>query len=57
LKCIYDESEKGTSLISPFNILYRWEASEIEDNIKDTNLGDFIIKFPNPDNLPSDISK
>lgn len=29
-----------------------WEAMEILNYNKDTNLGDFIIKLPNPDCLP-----
>lgn len=31
-----------------------WEVDEIMKQVSDTNLGDFIIKCPNPDNLPSD---
>ena len=29
-----------------------WEREQILRNTKDTNLGDFIIKLPNPDCLP-----
>lgn len=30
----------------------KWEVDEILKQVSDTNLGDFIIKCPNPDNLP-----
>jgi hypothetical protein len=28
-----------------------WEINEIMQQVSDTNLGDFIIKCPNPDNI------
>ena len=31
-----------------------WEIDEIMKQVSDTNLGDFIFKCPNPDNLPDD---
>jgi len=31
-----------------------WELDEIMKQVSDTNLGDFIFKCPNPDNLPDD---
>lgn len=31
----------------------KWELDEIIKQVKDTNLGDFVIKCPNPDNLPT----
>jgi hypothetical protein len=31
--------------------VYEWENKEIQKLVDDPNLGDFIIKLPNPDNL------
>ena len=35
----------------------KWELEEIKKNIIDTNLGDFILKLPNPDNLDDGTKK
>jgi hypothetical protein len=34
------------------NVCEDWEIEEIMKQVSDTNLGDFIIKCPNPDNIP-----
>jgi hypothetical protein len=34
-----------------YNTCEKWEIDEIMRQVSDTNLGDFIIKLPNPDNI------
>lgn len=45
-KVEYEDKEHKT--------IEKWEADEIIKQVGDTNLGDFMIKCPNPDNLPDD---
>lgn len=41
--------------MKPSGLFYRWELEELGKNTRDTNLGDFIMKLPNPDLLPDEV--
>lgn len=52
LAYIHGEFENKKVEYTHGKIYETWEALEILEYNKDTNLGDFIIKLPNPDCLP-----
>jgi hypothetical protein len=46
--------EGKTEYVNDQRTCETWELDEIMKQVSDTNLGDFVFKCPNPDNLPED---
>lgn len=47
-----EQDPDGTEYCNLTRTCTWWEVDELGRQTSDTNLGDFLIKLPNPDNLP-----